>query len=809
MSKNEPKIIPVFIEDEMKTSYLTYAMSVIVARALPDARDGLKPVHRRILFGMHELGVSWNKPYKKCARIVGDVLGKYHPHGDAAVYDALVRLAQDFSLRYPLIDGQGNFGSIDGDMPAAMRYTEARLERIAEEMLRDIDKETVDFQNNFDDTMKEPVVLPAAIPNLLINGASGIAVGMATNMPPHNLREIVKAIHYYIDNPGCDINELIKFVKGPDFPTCGLICGSKGIKEAYRTGRGIVKVRGRVTIEETKAKRDAIIITEIPYLVNKSYMIQKIAELVKEEKIKGIAALRDESDKSGIRVVVELKKDINPQIILNRIYKHTSLESTFGIINLALVNNEPKILNLKELIFHFVNHRNEVIVRRIKFDLAKAEARAHIIEGLIIAINNIDEVIKIIKKSESADKARSALMDRFSLSEIQAQAILDMQLRRLASLEVAKLKEEFAELQKLIAYLKDLLANPLKILALIKDELTQIAEKFGDDRRTEITSEIGEELDPEDYILKENMVIAITNSGYIKRTPASIYKKQNRGGQGVAAASLKDEDLMSHLFVASTHDNILFITNKGKAFWMKIHELPEGSRTNQGKNIKLLLNLSANEEINSLIKFAEFREDHFILMITARGIVKKSPVSVLENAKKRGIQAIALENDDFLVGTVLTTGSDEVILVTRKGLALKTSEKSIRIMGRTARGIRGIRLGKDDEVVGIEVVDQKNHLLIATEKGYGKKLAFSAFNAKGRGGKGQICMKTDQKTGEIASVKSIGTNDGLLIITSRGKIISIDPSTISVLGRPAKGVRLVSVTEPDFVAAAAKIESVE
>jgi DNA gyrase subunit A len=799
------------IEDELKTSYLNYAMSVIISRALPDVRDGLKPVHRRILFSMHKLGMLYNKPFKKCATVVGDVLGKYHPHGDQAIYDTLVRLAQDFSLRYPLVDGQGNFGSIDGDGAAAMRYTEARMDRLADEMLKDISKETIDFQNNFDDSLKEPIVLPAAVPNLLINGVSGIAVGMATNIPPHNLREVVGAVKHYIDNNDCTIKDLMHYIKAPDFPTGGIIYGVDNIRKGYKTGKSIFKLQGKVSIEEFKKGREAIIITEIPYMVNKAEFIKKIASHVKNETIKGITSdgIRDESNKDGIRIVIELKRDVNAQTILNQLYKHTQLENSVSINAIAIVNNAPRTLNLKEIITNFVIHRFEVTTRRIKYDLKKAEERAHILEGLIKAVNNIDEVVKIIRTSKTVEDAKNNLIKAFSFSEAQSQAILDMRLARLVALEIQKLQDEYDSLIKLIAELKDLLAHPEKIYNLIKEELDTIAQKYGDDRKTEIKYELREELDEEDYIQKANVVISLTKAGYIKRTPVSVYKRQGRGGVGVKSTNTSQEDIISLLFVATTHDTIMFISNKGKAYYLKTHEIPEGSRTARGSHIKLLIGLEAGEEIYGYLAFESFNQDKNFIMVTANGTVKKCHIQDFVNAKKRGIVALKLKNNDVLVAAAEIDQGKDIVITSRHGQLLRTNAKLIRTMGRSAAGVRGMKLAQSDEVVGLEVVQNNVDLFFVTEKGYGKKLSFSEFSTKGRGGKGQICLKVNDKSGEIAAVKTVTEEDNILIISSSGQLIRLTSKVISRFGRTATGTRLVNVKPPDFIVDAAVIHPIE
>jgi DNA gyrase subunit A len=797
------KVIPVAIEDEVRESYLNYAMSVIVSRALPDVRDGLKPVHRRILYAMQEMGLRHDRPFKKCGRIVGDVLGKYHPHGDAAIYETLVRLAQDFSLRYPVINGQGNFGSIDGDPPAAVRYTEARLSRIAEPVLRDIDKETVDFGPNYDDSLQEPLVLPSALPFLLVNGSSGIAVGMATNMPPHNLTEIAGAIVAVIDNPKLSFEELLEIVKGPDFPTAGIIFGTQGIVEAFRTGRGKIVVRARISLETSKGGKDQIIVTELPYQVNKANLIVRIADLVKEHKIDGISDLRDESDRQGMRIVIELRKGVIPKVILNQLFAHTSLQANFGVINLALVGGRPKELSLREMIDLFIRHRKEVITRRSRYELRKAEERAHILEGLKIALDNIDEVIALIKKSQNVDTARSGLMRRFKLSEIQAQAILDMRLQKLTSLETKKILEELREVQERIKYFKALLASEKKILGIVKEETQELANQYGDARRTQILHDEVEEINIEDLIAKEDMVILISNKGFIKRLPVSAYKRQGRGGKGSASARLGDHDFIEQLFIASTHDYVLFITSEGRAFWLKVHEIPEASRASRGTNIKALLAISANEEIATVAFLSEFSQKTFFFMTTVRGVVKKVQTAEFANAKTRGIVAIKLDSGDKLVSAMLTKGGDDLVLVTRKGLALRFTEAAVRPMGRSSRGVTGIRLTKGDELAGMAGVEKGAQLFLITENGYGKQVEFESFTRHGRGTRGQACYKLSDKTGEIVGVLTAHRRDDIVCITSQGNTVKLHLKEIPVLGRTAMGVRVLNIEKPDQVVAVA------
>ncbi len=793
------RLIPIPIEEEVKTAYLNYAMSVIVSRALPDVRDGLKPVHRRILYSMEEMGIRSNTPFKKCGRIVGDVLGKYHPHGDQSIYDALVRLAQDFSLRYTVVQGQGNFGSVDGDPPAAMRYTESRLTKIAEAIIEDIKKETVDFGPNYDDSMKEPTVLPGAFPFLLANGASGIAVGMATNMPPHNLKEIAEAVGTYIDNPDCTVEDLMKSIKGPDFPTGGIIFGKKGIRLAYKTGRGKIVVRGRFTLEVDKRGKETIIFSEIPYAVNKATLIARIAELVRDKVIDGISEVRDESDREGMRIVIELKRGAIAKIVLNQLFSHTALQSSFGVINLALVKGRPETLTLKQLVQYFVEHRVEVVTRRTRFDLRKAEERAHILRGLVIALDNIDEVIAIIKKSRNVEAAKNALMERFEFSDAQAQAIVDMRLGKLTSLETEKILQELAEIEALIAHLKDLLANPPKILQLIKTETNELSDRFGDKRRTDIVSDEVEEINIEDLIQKEAMVVLISNVGYIKRVPASAYKSQNRGGKGSNSTKLVEDDFLNQLFTASTHDHVVFITSAGKAYWIKVHEIPEATRASRGSHIKSLLTVSSDEEITTVIALKEFRDDQYLLMATAAGVVKKVTTSDFQNAKTRGIIAIKLDDGDRLIGATLTSGSDEIMIITRQGQALRMSEKDIRPLGRASRGVTGIRLASGDELAGALRVSEDTRMLIMTECGYGKRVDFSEFTPHGRATGGQRIYTISEKTGEIVGLINVSDDDEVVCITSQGKTLRVKANTISLMGRAAQGVRILNIERPDML----------
>lgn len=799
LDKPKGELIPIPIETEVRTAYLNYAMSVIVSRALPDVRDGLKPVHRRILYSMEEMGIRSNTPFKKCGRIVGDVLGKYHPHGDQSIYDALVRLAQDFSLRYPVVQGQGNFGSVDGDPPAAMRYTESRLTKIAESIIEDIKKETVDFGPNYDDSMQEPQVLPGAFPFLLANGASGIAVGMATNMPPHNLNEIMAAVAAYIDNPDCTIEDLMTHMKGPDFPTGGLIFGRRGIRQAFKTGRGKIIVRGRFTIEVDKRGKETIIFSEIPYAVNKANLITRIAELVRDKVIDGISEIRDESDRDGIRIVIELKRGAFAKIVLNQLFSRTALQSSFGVINLALVRGRPETLNLKQLIQYFVEHRVDVVTRRTRFDLRKAEERAHILRGLVIALDNIDEVIAIIKKARNVDAAKNALMERFELSDAQSQAIVDMRLGKLTSLETEKILKELEEIESLIAHLKDLLAHPPKILALIKEESVALAEKFGDKRRTDIIADEVEEINIEDLIQKEEMVILISNLGYIKRVPTSAYKSQNRGGKGSNSAKLAEDDFLNQLFIASTHDHVVFITNAGKAYWLKVHEIPEANRTSRGSHIKALLAISSDEEITTVVSLKDFSDTEYLLMATSGGVVKKVATSSFKNAKTRGIIAIRLDEGDHLVSATLTSGEDEIMLITRHGRALRMHERDIRAQGRASRGVTGIRLTSGDELAGALRVNDEAKILVMTECGYGKRVNFSEFTPHGRATGGQRIYTLGDKTGELVGLITVKDSDEVVCITSQGKTLRVRSDAISQMGRSARGVRILNIDKPDML----------
>jgi len=798
---NEPtgKVIPIAIEDEVKTDYLNYAMSVIVSRALPDVRDGLKPVHRRLLYAMDTLGLRPGGGTKKSALIVGETMGKYHPHGDLSLYDALVRMAQDFSLRYPLIKGQGNFGSIDDDPPAAMRYTEAKISKIGDEMLQDLQKETVNFIPNYDESFNEPSVLPSAIPNLLVNGSSGIAVGMATNMAPHNIGEICDAICALIDNPEATNEDLMRLVQGPDFPTGGTIFGRQGIKEAYKTGRGKLLVRGKFNVETTKQGKEKIIFTEIPYNVNKALLLEKIGQLMRDKVIDGISNANDESDRDGIRIVIELKKGAIVKVILNQLFSNTQLQTTFGIINLALVGGKPQLLTLRELVHYFVEHRVDVVTRRTRFELRKAEERAHILEGLIIALANIDEVIAVIKASRDVATARLKLQERFLLSEAQSEAIVEMRLGRLTSLEVEKIEQELAELKTRIAYYKSLLADEKKLRGVIKDETREVAEKYGDKRRTEIVAGEVENINIEDLIKKEEMMILISNMGYVKRVPVSAYKNQGRGGKGMQSAKLVEDDFVQQIFVASTHEYIMFITSAGKAYWMKVHELPEGSKTSKGSHIKSLLTVSPNEDITAIVSLKDFSDTEFLFMGTACGVVKKVKTSEFSNAKTRGIIAINLDEGDKLVSALLTKGNDEVVLISRRGQALRTHEEHIRAMGRSSRGVTGMKLAKGDELTGMLRVDDKEKMLILSEYGYGKRIEFTEFTPHGRGTGGQKIYTVAEKTGEIVGCVTVLDNEDIMCITSQGKSIKLKVNDIRIMGRAAQGVRILSIDKPDFV----------
>ena len=792
------EIIEAFLEEEVKKSYLTYAMSVIVSRALPDVRDGLKPVQRRILYTMHELGVRHNEPYKKCARIVGDALGKYHPHGDASVYDALVRMAQDFNMRYLLIDGQGNFGSIDGDPPAAMRYSEARLTKLAEEMLKDIDKDTVNFRPNFDNSLEEPEVLPSMVPNLLINGSNGIAVGMATNIPPHNLKEVVNAIIHYIDNPNCTVSDLLKFVKGPDFPTGGIVVADDEMIKGYETGDGRITIKARIKLDRLKNGKEAIIITEIPYQVKKTAIIERISELVKSGIIDEISDIRDESDRDGIRVVIELKRGVEPKIVINKLYKHTQLQQTFSMNMLALVNNEPKVLSLKELIHYYVEHRKEVIIRRTKFELKKAEERLHILEALLVAINNIDKVIELIKKSASPSQAKEKLKETFKFTDIQAQAILDMKLQKLTSLEIEDLKKEYNEVVKTIEYLKSILASEKKLLDIIKSDLKYLEQNYGDERRTTIEYGTVEEVDEKELIQKEDVAIIITKIGMIKRLPLAVYKSQRAGGRGVSTISTMEDDSIEHLIVANTHDEMLILTEKGKAYSLDVYKIPESSRVSRGTNIRTLVSIPNDDSIRAIVVF-DRDEKGYIAMVSKRGIIKKVDVEEFKNIRSTGIIALDTDEGDVLVDAIFTSGNDDIIICSANGLALRISEKTVRPMGRTARGIIGIRLEERDSVVGLVKYNEKKDIVIVTEEGYAKRLKMNEINVKGRGGKGMMYFGISEKTGKVVRVLPVEEENEIVIITAKGMIIRMPASNISVMGRPARGIKAINLKEGDKV----------
>ena len=806
----EEKLIPIKIEDEMKSAYIDYSMSVIVSRALPDVRDGLKPVHRRVLFGMNEMGVRSNSSYKKSARIVGDVMGKYHPHGDSSVYDTMVRMAQEWSLRYLLVDGQGNFGSVDGDSPAAMRYTEARMKKISEELLSDIDKETVDFQLNFDDTIMEPTVLPTRVPNLLINGASGIAVGMATNMPQHNLSEVIDGTITYIENNEIDIEELIQIIKAPDFPTGGTIYGYDGVKEAFLTGKGRVVLRGKAIIENVK-DRECIIVTEIPYMVNKADMIRKTAELINDGKIEGISTIRDESDRKGMRIVYVLKRDAIPNIVLNKLYKFTQLQSSFSVNNVALVNGRPQLLNLKQLIHFFVEHRHDVVVRRITFELKKAEQRAHILEGLIIASDNIDAVIDLIKKSSNADEARQKLEKKYKLSEIQAKAIIEMRLRQLTGLEQDKLREEYDELLKTIAGYKKLLDSKSMRMDLIKNELIEIKEKYGDERRS-VIEYAGGDFRIEDIIPNEKVVITISHAGYIKRTPLTEYKTQHRGGVGQKATKTRDEDFLEDLFVGTNHQYMLFFTQKGKCFWMRVYEIPEGSKNSKGRAIQNLINIEQDDKVKAFIctqdlKDEDYINSHYVIMATKMGQVKKTSLEQYSRPRSNGINAITIKDNDELLEAKLTNGSSQIMLAVKSGKAIRFEESKTRPMGRNASGVRGIRLkDKSDEVIGmVSVKDMDENILVVSENGYGKRSSLENYRLTNRGGKGVKTISITEKTGKLVTIKSVSDNDDLMIINKSGIAIRMQVEDLRVMGRATQGVKAISIKEGDSIAAVAKV----
>ena len=806
---NRDNTLPRDIVDEMKESYLNYSMSVIVSRALPDVRDGLKPVHRRILYGMSELGSSWNRPYKKSARIVGDVLGKYHPHGDSSVYDALVRMAQDFSMRYELVDGQGNFGSIDGDNAAAMRYTESRMTKLSSEMLKDLDKETVDWDLNFDETLKEPNVLPSSVPTLLINGSEGIAVGMATKIPPHNLSEVIDGLVSLIDNPSIETEGLMEHIKGPDFPTAGLIMGMDGLKDAYETGRGKIKMRARAHIETNKRGRNSIVVTEVPYQTNKSALVEKIADLVRDKKVVGISDLRDESDKDGIRVVVETKRDAVPEVILNQLYKHTQLQDTFGIILLALVDGVPKIMSLKTVLNHFIDFRHEVVVKRTEFELKEAEARAHILEGLKIALDNIDAVIKVIRGSKDPSQAKEGLMNSFNLSELQSQAILDMRLQRLTSLEVDKVVSEYKELIKIISNLKSILDNKTKRMEIIKTELLEISDQYGDERRTEIVP-VDTEFSMEDMIAEEEVVLTITHQGYIKRTALNTYRSQRRGGRGVQGAMSKDEDFVEHLFIANTHNYMLFFTDKGKCYWLKVYDIPQGGRAARGRAIVNLIGCEPNEKVEAFVSVKEFDDEHYIVMATEKGIVKKTVLSAYGKPRKGGIYAIEIRDGDKLIEARISNGEHDILLGTSEGKSIRFSENDIRPSGRKTMGVKGIKLGSEkDRLVGMLVVRREGTVLVATEKGMGKRTDVIQYRTQTRGGKGVMTMRCTDKTGKMANIMEVVDSDDLIIITDSGVLMRQPVAAIRTIGRVTQGVKHVKLDDGASISSITRVISDE
>ncbi len=807
MNNNEGKVVPVDIKNEMKKCYIDYAMSVIVGRALPDVRDGLKPVHRRILFSMHELGLTPDKGYRKCARIVGDVLGKYHPHGDSSVYDALVRLAQDFSTRYLLVDGHGNFGSVDGDGAAAMRYTEAKMNKIAVEMLRDINKDTVDFVPNFDGEEEEPSVLPSRYPNLLVNGSSGIAVGMATNIPPHNLGEIIDGTIELMDNPEAEVLDIMKHVKGPDFPTAGIILGTSGIREAYETGKGIIKVRSKAEIEEENG-RHKIIVTELPYQVNKAKLIENIADLVKDKKITGISDLRDESDRDGMRIVIELKKDANPNVILNLLYKHTKMQDTFGVIMLALVDNQPMILNIKQILEHYINFQKQVITRRTAFELNKAEERAHILEGLRIALDNIDEVIKILRNSKTTDIAKETLMTRFGLSDRQSQAILDMRLRRLTGLEREKLEEEYNELMKVIARLREILSDEKILMGVIKEELLEVKRKYSDERRTAIEKS-DDDIDIEDLIQEQEVVITLTNSGYIKRISADTYSAQRRGGKGIQAMTTKENDFVEHVFITSTHSDILFFTNRGRVYKIRAYEIPDAGRVAKGTNVINMIPINQDERIEAVLSVKDMQKKGYLFMATKHGLVKKTPLKLFANIRKNGLNSITLKEGDELLKVKVTYGDADIIMVTKNGYAIKFNEQNIRPMGRTAAGVRAIRFREDDIAIAIDIAVEGEDLVVVSENGVGKRTSLSKYPLQNRGGKGLKTYKVTEKTGKLAAARVCDIDDELMLINNKGVAIRINVDSISKTSRAASGVKLMRNSEDEEIVAIAKISNGE
>ncbi len=808
---SEQNKVSVNIEDEMRKSYMDYAMSVIVGRALPDVRDGLKPVHRRVLFAMNELNNDYNKPYKKSARVVGDVIGKYHPHGDSAVYDTIVRMAQDFSMRHPLVDGQGNFGSVDGDSAAAMRYTEVRMDRLAHELLNDLDKETVEFGPNYDDSLEEPLVLPCKYPNLLVNGSEGIAVGMATKIPPHNLGEIIDGLIAVIDNPKLEIEELLELIPGPDFPTAGFIMGRDNIHQAYRTGRGIIPMRAKAMVEQnSRTSRESIIVTEIPFQVNKARLIEKIADLVRDKKIEGISDLRDESDRDGMRIVIELKRDSIPQVVLNQLYKMTPMHSSFGIIMLAIVKGQPQILTLREVLDLFIDHRKEIVTRRTMFELKKAEARAHILEGLKIALDNLDEVIQVIKTSANPAEAKERLVARFELSQIQAQAILEMRLHRLTGLERDKIIEEYNQVMALIKRLKEILASEVEILKIIKTELVDIKDRFGNPRRTEILA-VAADLSIEDMIVEEDMVVTVSHSGYIKRNAVSLYRAQRRGGKGATGMRPKDEDFVENLFIASTHSYVLIFTSRGKVYWLKVHEIPQGGRAARGKAIVNLLNLEADEQVMTILPVKEFEEGRFIITATQKGTVKKTDLLAYSNPRQGGIIALTIDEGDSLIAARLTDGSMDILLASHNGKSIRFNESDARPMGRTARGVRGMMLEGGDEIIGMEVVSDAtaSTLVTITETGYGKRTSLTEYRVQSRGGKGIITIKTGGRNGQVVDVKLVEDESDLMFITDRGKVLRTRVSALSVIGRNTMGVRLMVLEADERIVAVAKLAEKE
>lgn len=809
MATTTERILPRQLEDEMRESYIDYSMSVIVSRALPDVRDGLKPVHRRVLYGMNELSLAPNRPYKKSARIVGEVLGKYHPHGDASVYDTIVRLAQDFSMREMLVDGQGNFGSMDGDSPAAMRYTEVRMRPLAMEMLKDLDKNTVDFVPNFDDTLQQPSVLPSGFPNILVNGATGIAVGMATNMPPHNLGEVIDGCLAYIKNNDITNEELMKHITAPDFPTGGLIYGYDAVRDAYTTGRGKIILRARATVETDKNDREKIIVTEVPYTVNKASLIEKIADLVRDKKLEGISGVNDESDKEGLRIVIDLKRDAVAKVVLNNLYKHTQMQTTFGVIMLALVKGIPKVLTLREILKHYVAHRNEVVVRRTKFDLEAAEKRAHILEGYIIALDNIDEVIQVIKKSKDTETAQTNLIKRFKLSEVQAKAILEMRLQRLTGLERDKIEAEYRELIKLIEKLKSILASAKLQMQIIADELAEVRNKYSTKRRTEIIFDT-KDFTIEDMIAEEDVVVTISHNGFIKRFPVSGYRRQGRGGKGVTGAASREDDFVEHMFIASTHHYIMFFTDKGRCYWLKVHEVPEGGRTSKGRSIANLLEKPSDEHITAFINVKAFDDQHYVTMVTEQGTIKKTVLSAYGNVRRTGIQAITLDDKDKLKDVRLTDGTQEIVIGTHEGMACRFNEKDVRDMGRTAGGVRGITLDKGDVVIGMIAPKRTGtSVLVVSEEGYGKRSDISDYRLTKRGGKGVITMKATEKTGKLIAIKEVVDNDDLIVVTKDGLVIRQHVHELRVMGRNTQGVRVVRLAEGDRVAAVANVPADE